>query len=335
MTMLDDGTLTPLEPLIDNIEPLQIVYEAGYGESMVVGIVGGRGSGKSLMLALFGLMYMNNGINVFSTMPIGGTFGSNGDRKEYKAQDLDSPSLWNFDPKFQNSLAIIDELQEYGADSRTSMTIKNQLLNRLAVQIRKRSISMAYSVQSFSWVDTRFRFQTDCLIMARDMCHTEYGREHHYKRGHWCTYEFRDMNGFITGHSWEEFPVPFGTVNIHGKLLWPYFNSFELVGESEMYRKPRIEKTEHLVRPEGVYTIDGDVPEPAPRIGYDMMLDVLNVFKEKGYEVVTSKDLKSFMGEYYNPTQVGKCLSQLGIPMRRTGTHTEYNLEGVKNAAGE
>lgn len=333
--MTTTTSYTPDTP-IDNIEPFELIMEAQQqhgGDSLVIGAIGPRGSGKSLILCMFGLLYKNSNIPVFSNIPIGGTFGDNGNSTTVKCDDLSADALWRFDEKLNGALVIIDELQEFGGNSQEHQSVKNKLLNRLAIQIRKKSISLVYSIQSFNWVDNRLRFQTDCLIMARDMSHTDYGREHFYKRGHWSTYEFRDMSGFITGHSWDENPVPFGTINIHGKLLWPYFDSFSIVGEDEMFKKIQLKKEVYVLGKEGeeIQGYSGQQFNIKQKVK-----EAVDEYIKRGEQYIPIDSLQNDLGGYVNKHTIGTVMSELGLrsTQKRVDGYRQsvYSIEGVYHA---
>lgn len=309
MVMLENQLTEFPEPFLMAVEDSIEATAAGNTECLCIGVAGPRGSCKTLLLALFGLLYLDQGLPVLSTVPIGGKFGNGTDALDIHAQDLESTDLWTFADKLNGALVVIDEIQEFGADNRTSMAVKNKLLNRLSIQVRKRSIAMAYSVQDFDWVDKRFAFQTDVLIQSRDLFHSPWGREHRIKRGTWASYEFRDLSGYVTGTPWKEFPRPFGSMVLHAKQMWPYFKSFEIVGEYEAFRKPKLRTEEVMI---GIDDGKRDIHD------LNNIEAIVAELYNNGATEITNREIVRRLGHGAQPAKVGLCMSQLGYEGRMT-----------------
>ena len=208
----------------------------------VIGCVGPRGAGKSTVLAHLGLTQMAQGGDVRSNMPISGEFAEG----KFEAQPLTTDALFSFGNDFRRLLAILDEMQFY-TEARESGTNRNKLINWLNVQIRKKEMSIAYSVQCFEWIDKRWQFQTDILIHCQDLAHTWWGRENHVARGEQLCLRYFDLSGAKTGRSARIYGKAYRQVRLYGKPLWGYFDSYAVIGMDEAFQRWTIRREEREI----------------------------------------------------------------------------------------
>lgn len=121
---------------------------------MLYGIVGGKGSGKTLLLTIMLKSYKDKDKNL--------DIYSNYNLSDIEFKKIDFNKLFN-NEKIKNAVVGIDELYLF-ADCRRSTTKLNRLISYMMYQTRKASLDIFYSVVKFSTIDIRLRRGTDALI---------------------------------------------------------------------------------------------------------------------------------------------------------------------------
>ena len=129
---------------------------------MIVGIIGKRGTGKTLTMVKQLRDDLLNGKNIFLNFHL----DLKHIEKKYhkKIHLLDEEFFKNYENfKLRNCSLFLDEIYVY-IDSRTSGTKRNRIWSYFINQTRKRDISLYYTVQLFSSVEKRLRLQTEVFI---------------------------------------------------------------------------------------------------------------------------------------------------------------------------
>ena len=209
--------------------------------SLIIGINGPRGGGKTLLLSYFGARLLTLGYNVWSNYKIEFTTKDT----HYAAKPIDMNQLFAFSPDFCNGFIFLDEAQ-YLADSRRSTSNANRLLDAFAMQIRKRNLHFFYTAKFFEWIDNRIRLETDVLIQCRDACHTPWGKEQFMKKGEVFNLEFRDMSGVLTGYMWREQKTVYPTT-FYGKKFHHVYDSNEIIDVFEAMRPVKNELGQRVI----------------------------------------------------------------------------------------
>lgn len=139
---------------------------------MIIGLIGARGSGKTLTMTKFLYNDYVNGAKIFTNYGL--RFGRKSsamivplDRKFF-----DDYRQSNFN--INNASIGIDEAHVF-IDSRSSMSRKNKMFSRFITQSRKRDVNLYYTTQDISMetfltsgqVDLRLRKLTDYLVFCR------------------------------------------------------------------------------------------------------------------------------------------------------------------------
>jgi len=120
---------------------------------MLIGVLGGFGSGKTLLLAVFGYkLGFNPNYEVYANFHIKGNV-------EY----LTPRKLLDINPKDKRAVILLDEVYSW-LDSRVSISKINRILSWVVLQSRKRNMDIIYSAQLGSSVDLRLRDMTDIVI---------------------------------------------------------------------------------------------------------------------------------------------------------------------------
>jgi len=123
---------------------------------MIIGIIGKRGSGKTLLMTKLAHDLVNKQRVVYTN--IGFFFPHELLNKEF-FQDYKNQQL-------QGCGIFIDEIYIY-VDSRTSQKKSNRLLSYFFNQTRKRNVDLFYSTQFFNQVDLRLRLNTELFMFPQ------------------------------------------------------------------------------------------------------------------------------------------------------------------------
>lgn len=140
---------------------------------MLIGFIGGRGSGKTLSLIKYVLARYRSGFDIYTNIAIrfpkekgcGKVYSLNFNEfiKRFKCKNY----------QMKNCVIVLDELHVF-IDSRRSNSPRNILFNKFVTQSRKRSVDVYYTtqdtnIQSFllcGQVDLRTRKWTDEIIFS-------------------------------------------------------------------------------------------------------------------------------------------------------------------------
>lgn len=210
----------------------------------VIAIIGPRGSGKSLYLAYIGCVLLENNVRVLSGMPIKATIPDS--KRVLEAETVDVVKFMITNKKVRDYALLADEYQ-FIAAARRAMSNKNLFVNQYSTQLRKDGCTLAFTVQSFMWIDPYSRFQVDIMAECQDAYFTDYGRDNKLGRGELIFVTLRDVSGVITGHPAEftpgGFPMaqPFATLSIEGKPIWQTYDSYRKIGVDEVFKKYEID----------------------------------------------------------------------------------------------
>lgn len=129
---------------------------------MIVGIIGTRGSGKTITMAKTVKEALKKGKIVYTNFKI----NKKAIEKKYhkKIKLLDNKFFKNYkDFKLYNCALFIDEIYVY-IDSRTSGTKRNRLWSYFINQTRKRDVDLYFTTQFFRQVEVRLRDNTEFFV---------------------------------------------------------------------------------------------------------------------------------------------------------------------------
>lgn len=129
---------------------------------MIVGVIGKRGSGKTLTMVKQIMDDLNKGKNIFLNFHL--KLKHINKKYHKKIHLLDDEFFKDYENfKLRNCSLFLDEIYVY-IDSRTSGSKRNRIWSYFINQTRKRDISLYYTVQLFSSVEKRLRLQTELFI---------------------------------------------------------------------------------------------------------------------------------------------------------------------------
>jgi len=153
---------------------------------MIIGIEGGLGSGKTLLMVRYLKKDADKGNDVranFKLIDI-----------NYKPLDVMEILELNAGGFNLNNLSIaIDEITVF-ADCRSSMKKMNKLLSYFILQTRKRNVTLYYTTQDINMVDLRLANHTDIRIVAEKIPKNKGGYYENYRK--YTIYDLRDLRNF-------------------------------------------------------------------------------------------------------------------------------------------
>ena len=137
-------------------------------QAKIYGLLGRRGSGKSLVGCHFCAQAAKKGRRIYFSPPGLLTLGENG-RAGFPPETtipLDLEALVMLDEELTDALIFLDEIQVL-LNSRRSMTFGNYMLSNFLTQIRKRRATLLYTSQFAHSLDFNLREQTDVHMQCR------------------------------------------------------------------------------------------------------------------------------------------------------------------------
>lgn len=178
----------------------------GFEDAVMIGFGGPRGAGKTMSLAFVGIKARALGLPVWSNVPIKfhyidykGTFMT------LESKPLLFKDIFALSDELQGGWIIIDEYQYFLPSGGWNAT-QNKLINAFNDQIRKNSLSIAFSSKTYRRIDITGREETDLWID----CHDAYFSDNGYTRkqkGEVIYWNIMDMSGVWTGRMFEHYPV--------------------------------------------------------------------------------------------------------------------------------
>ena len=153
---------------------------------MIVGVEGGLGSGKTILIVRYLLKDSRNGIPIYANFHL----------KDIKYELLDVMEILEMDKERVNigdlSLAI-DEITVF-MDCRTSMKKMNRFISYFILQTRKRNVTLYYTTQDFNMVDLRLINHTDIRIVAEKIKRKDGTYYENWRK--YTIYDLRDLKNF-------------------------------------------------------------------------------------------------------------------------------------------
>lgn len=312
--------------------------------SLVVIIVGTRGSGKTLLMSHFEIealsrawavmrareiannpeLYPRKKTNVFSNYPVKGLWRPPDYAKPItlESEPLEMDKLVRWHPDFANGYIFFDEIDQV-ADRQDWMSTVAKLLTAGVQVLRHRNLTLVASIQSLNWLNARLQWQADVIIKCRDLSFTPWGRERGIAPGEIASTSWIDKSGILTGYSFEEngavYPLRF-----FGKRYWGAYSTvheFDILEYKRKYklnldtkviteRDNRADINEQRLRETLEYFLYNN---PGERV---LTRDFWDMARSLGY----TGDAKPIGGQY---------IKALGVKQSGAGNYSRYDLSGV------
>lgn len=299
-----------------------LVDQHSYTSSCVVGITGFKRNGKSLLLSSLlthDMLVLKR--KVWSTMPVHTPACMLKDYGMQHSLPIDWDSLYMLDKEYEYGTIGLDE-SIYWDDSRSSMTMRNRLMNIIMNQVGHRNLNVYYTVKTEGWLDRRLQFETDLRIKCEDLGRTPWGRSNHVTKGDVIRLEFFDLSCYLTNKAYNEKYnyLPFQTLIWHdAHKFWDAFDSKELVGIEEVFTNVKVDMKQRTISNKPAYDTELQ----------GQLYNIANEFYSKGnseIETETFRSIVSRMGIELDPRQMGRYLVPLGITRKEKRGGNVYDL---------
>jgi hypothetical protein len=312
-------------PCLPSRNPLyHLVEDGSYTHSTVVAITGPKRSGKSLLLARLLAYDLIKGRTVWSTMPVHTpAFLKKRGYPTLKTLDINWDSLYMLEKEYSEGTIGLDE-SIYWDDSRTSLSVRNKLLNTVMNQVGHRNLNVYYTVKTQGWLDRRLQFETDIEIRCFDLALKPWGRSNHVKRGTVIRLEFYDKSGAFTGNQYnDKYNMrPFKVlIWKNADRWWDAYDTKELVGIEEMFTGVKVDMRKRVIS--NKVSIDKDTEEA--------LYNLASEFFSRGNYEVPCDTFWSLAREQYgiegDSRQLGRYLKPMNIKRRHKSAGTCYDLK--------
>ena len=206
----------------------------------IIGLVGERGSGKSLGGANIALRdFMMNGEPCWSNMQIkmqvdvddqvAAYYGVKGGSKIYEAGHIDKQAFLALDSQYEGGCLFFDEFNlEYGEARRSSANV-NLMTDRAIQQLRKMQCGLVYTVLNEMYVDTRIRENTDIFIRCSDVAFNPLNLQGKMEQGvvfEWLLYAMSTKFAG-NGMTYADTKKPIGPIKMQLKHIWDAIDTME------------------------------------------------------------------------------------------------------------
>lgn len=338
-----------------SIEPkpkaLNIPFRVSSDLSLVIVLVGVRGSGKTLLMThyccealreayavrKFRQKYKDDKLLMYSLSKRKTNIWCNYPVKRYEKliladksillqpQPLDIEDIIVWHPKFHDGIIFWDEIDQV-ADKQDWMSVVSKMLTAGVQVMRHRNLSLVVSIQSLSWLNTRLQWQADLIIKCKDRAFTTWGRSHHLRPGEISDLTIIDKSGIMTGYSFEE-NWQLYHASFYGKRYW---NNYQTQHEFNVVDLKRKFKLKQQVR-----EIDLTDGEGSPETYRELVETTIEYFKYNNpgekvrSDVFWGKAEEIGFPEGMRP-QGGRMLKQYGIGNKYRQGYNYYMFDEVK-----
>jgi hypothetical protein len=298
---------------------------AHYTHSTIVGITGAKRSGKSLYMSMLLFRDMLHGRTVWSNMPVrtpDALLKLGYPMLQTKVIDWDS--LYMLSEDYQEGTIGLDESIYYD-DSRSSLSMRNKLLNTIMNQVGHRNLNVYYTVKLQGWMDKRLLFETDIEIKCQDMAMTPWGRDLDMIRGKNINLMFYDKSGAITGRPCgDKYPEPFNAgIWTWGDYFWTAYNTKEIIGIEELYTGVKVNMKQRVISNKS--GIDDEYQKS--------MYTLAEEFRSTGADEVPCDTfwmvLKERFGIAEDSRQLGRLLTPLNIKRKERRGGNIYDIRNL------
>ena len=270
-------------------------------QSLVIGLVGRRGSGKSLVAAWLAYERHRAGGKVLFTPSGFLRFGT----------PLDLEELVTLDEELQGALVVLDEVHLL-LDRRNTMSFASRMLSTWLVQVRKRRCSVIWTTQSGRDIDRRLEFQTDV-----------HGHCESFRDGKTVTVEFVDTQGRwspgidrVPSRYWDSARKRQYRILRRADSVWPLFDTLAVGDLADILGLTRERITDAL-------------HGSADTVGEDAVISLIYELSTAGKSAVQPGEMSGLLrrqGIEAKPPQVGALLGTLGLEKTRTKLGASYLL---------
>lgn len=212
-----------------------------HNRDVIIGLVGDRGSGKSLSGAniavrdyamskepLFSNMSIALGVNVNDDIAM--NYGlPQGGMAVYESEPLDKQQFLALDERYEGGCLFFDEFNlEYGEARRSTANV-NLMTDRAIQQLRKMQCALVYTVINEMYMDSRIRDNTDLFIRCRDTAFKPENLRKNMQQGvafEWMLYPMTPrLLGY--GNTFTDTGKPIGPIPVTLRNSWGIIDTLE------------------------------------------------------------------------------------------------------------
>lgn len=269
------------------------------GGGAIVGIIGPEGSGKTCLMTSYCVRHVSAGGKLFAFPGY-----EVHDKAGKPVSQTILPEEWVTIPDTLNNVLIAITEADSFFDSLETQNATAKLFRNLAKQRRKRSMSIIYDVNDWSWFNNRLRRLTHILYRCWDLFWSYRGKASCPERGTSIVVTPYDVQGFYTGRPWSKGrPRKF-----NASKFWPFFNTTDTVDAYQAMVRLKIKRRE-------INVVDGQVVPPDLEVGginddelqhlaekytqkdprKEIVGQVVDGFRKAGVKVLPAEDLRSII----------------------------------------
>ena len=314
--------------LIPQYEIRSILRRHHLNRTIIIGLIGQRGDGKSGSGAGISLVdFMFEGYPCHSNMGIrcdleideetAWKYGlRSGGIAHYESIPLDKEALLKFDERFRKTLIFGDEINMELSDARRSMSNTNIWSSNVAQELRHLEAHLVYSVIDEMFIDVRLRTLTDIFLRCEDTALSEDGLNSRQREGitiKWTPYA---MTGYLAGRERSYYlthktlaPVHFNFGLLHG-----IYNDKQL--QATMKAKYGV-----VIKKAGAGEMKATISVDSARADkhfedWGWLLEKAKILRDKGITTIKPYELWQFLEldkRNVKPTALGSMLPNCGI----------------------
>lgn len=245
--------------------------------SIVIGLLGMRGSGKSVGAAAIAILdFLLDGKTVWSNMGIELAVRYRDCEKIFASEPLDKASLMDindFEQLYANGLVIVDEINIEIGDAKRSMSNSMLWFDFALQEVRKRHMNVMYQLQSEDWAGNRTQFQTDIYVTCKDAAFKPGIPPKAHNIGRLSHWKIHDMSGVITGEikyadKFRHKVEPFREHDFWNTPFWNCYNT------GQFQKHDKFDPTKAKTADSQPFTIDENQFK-ALTAGYNVLPDVI------------------------------------------------------------
>jgi hypothetical protein len=316
-------TTTLLQP--NNNPLLHLIDHKAYTSSCVVAITGLKRRGKSLLLS--SMLWRDMALykrKVWSTMPVQTpSFFLKKGYPMVKSMPINFDTLYALDSEYENGTIGLDESIYYD-DSRTSLSMKNRLMNAILNQVGHRNLNVYYTVKKNGWMDRRLQDETDIRIECLDLSKTDWGRKKDITPGAVIRLDFFDLSGYFSNHVYD--PKynykPFTSVLWNdAQRFWDSYDTKAIVGLEDMMTGVKVDMKQRVL------SNKGDVNEELRQSMHELARNVGKTSErmpcDAFWNVVESMNIPG------GARQLGQYLREIGVKHVQKRGGNEYDFSQI------
>lgn len=235
--------LVPQTPSLTDVVGLctrALIRRFHLNRDWIIGLVGDRGSGKSLGGANIGIRdFAMSGEPLFSNMQIklnvnvddefAYPFGLPGGVITYESQQIDKQAFLALDSRYEGGCLLFDEFNlEYGEARRSTANV-NLMTDKAIQQLRKLQCGLIYTVINEMYVDNRIRDNTDVFIRCSDVALNAGNLVSRMRQGVLFEWMLYPMSSRLVGNDqvYDKTHKAIGPIRMQLKHMWGAIDTME------------------------------------------------------------------------------------------------------------